>query len=119
MAKNVLIVDDDSAVQQLYTAWFELLGCTTKTAYNGALALDIMEKEKVDLLILDLAMPGTEGEVVLEKMLLNPAWRGIPIVIDTALGPESGRPANIDDRFKGKLRYAFLRRPTSLENIKE
>jgi CheY-like chemotaxis protein len=119
MPKTVLIVDDDYAVQQLYIAWFELLGCATRAAYNGALALEVLSKEKIDLIILDLAMPTAEGEVVLEKMLATPALTQIPVIIDSALGPETGRPARIDERYKGKLRYAFFRRPTSLEKIQE
>ena len=119
MAKTVMIVDDDSGVQNLYGPYFKSKGYDVKAAFDGKEALAILEKEKVDLILLDLAMPELTGEELMERIVKNPEWKDIPIVIESALGPETGRPQKIKKQFTGKLNFVFFQRPSSLEEVNE
>ncbi len=65
---TVLLVDDDVDVLQTLEAAFEPTGCRLFTARNGNRAVDIASSEKVDLLVLDMMLPGRSGFLVLERL---------------------------------------------------
>jgi CheY-like chemotaxis protein len=117
--KKVLIVDDDSAVRGMYVPYFSEKGYDALAASNGKEALDVLKKEKVALIILDLNMPQMSGEEVLAVVADHPAWKGIPIIIDTAVDPASGRMEKIRSAFEGKLSFEFFQRPTSLPELND
>ena len=56
-----------------------------KTAANGQQALDSVDEEKPDLILLDLMMPGIDGFEVIRRLRANPATADIQIVILSAL----------------------------------
>ena len=66
--KKVLLVDDDFDVLQTLQAAFEPTGCTIFTSRNGNKAVDVAQREKIDLMILDMMLPGRSGFLVLEKL---------------------------------------------------
>src|SRR3989442_11862053 len=119
MGKSVRIVDDDESIRELYVTYFANKGYDTIGAADGEEALKILAREKVDLMILDLAMPGLQGEEVMDTMVVHPTWKDIPIIVESALGQETGRPQKLKARFEGKLRFAFFQRPNSLEKLEK
>ena len=80
MANNskILIVDDDVTIGNMVQEALESEGYTALRAYSGTEALMVMEKEKPDLILLDLMLPGLTGEEVLAKTA------GIPVIIMSA-----------------------------------
>ena len=58
---NILLVDDDKNIRKLYKAVLESDGYNVLTAQNGEEALDIMDRECVDLVVLDIMMPKMDG----------------------------------------------------------
>lgn len=82
MHKNsILIVDDEKDIVEvimdvLSTEKYHLI-----SALNGESALKVIEKEKIDLILLDLNMPGIGGYEVCRKIKKNPDTRIIPIII--------------------------------------
>ncbi len=58
---NILLVDDDKNIRKLYKAVLESDGYNVLTAQNGEAALDIMDRECVDLVVLDIMMPKMDG----------------------------------------------------------
>lgn len=59
---NILLVDDDDAVREITAAILEDLGYAVREAASGAAALDSLERSpRVDLLMVDAAMPGMSG----------------------------------------------------------
>lgn len=66
MSKKILIADDDNRVNELLQDIYEMEGYEVLTAYDGEEALAILEKEQVDLLVLDVMMPGLNGWEVLD-----------------------------------------------------
>ena len=65
---RVLIVDDDQVIIKLLRANLQAEGCQTVTAMDGAEALQTIEKELPDLVILDIMMPKVDGFEVLRRL---------------------------------------------------
>lgn len=82
--KKVLVVDDTKSIRMLLTTCLELEGFETVTAKNGQEAIEIFEREKIDLVFLDIKMPELSGTEVLRRI----RSKGIntPVVIMTAFG---------------------------------
>ena len=68
MSKKVAIVEDDQAISQMYRFKFEAEGYEVETAANGKLGLELVEKMKPDIILLDLMMPEMNGDEMLKKM---------------------------------------------------
>jgi DNA-binding response OmpR family regulator len=66
--QNILLVDDDNDILLSLQAAFETTGATLHTAKNGNDAVEVAERVKPDLMILDLMLPGRSGFLVLEKL---------------------------------------------------
>lgn len=88
--QNVLIVDDDPELVELIARMLQSAGTGYHPvkAFGGAEALARLRSEKIDLVLLDLAMPGVDGLQVIREMKGDPALAAIPIVVITAQHPE-------------------------------
>ena len=91
MTARILVVDDIPANVKLLEArllaeYFDVL-----TAENGYDALSICERTQVDLILLDIMMPGIDGFEVCERLKANPRTSHIPAVLVTALDQPSAR----------------------------
>ena len=84
--RTILIVDDDPSLLTLYERMVRSLrpGCHIFAANNGREALDVMERELPNLVLLDLMMPELDGFGVLEAMQAREVTREIPVIILTA-----------------------------------
>jgi len=58
---HILVVDDDRHTRKLFRAILENAGYTVSTASDGAEALDLMDSEHIDLVVLDIMMPNMDG----------------------------------------------------------
>ncbi|MDX2234993.1 MAG: sigma-54 dependent transcriptional regulator [Hyphomonadaceae bacterium] len=84
MAKTILIADDDPAQRRLLQASVERNGFNTKTAEDGRAAVRLAEDDAVDLVLLDLVMPGLTGLEALKEIRLRRP--GLPCIVLTASG---------------------------------
>lgn len=96
MTARVLVVDDIKANVKLLEArlsaeYFEIL-----TAYSGPEALEICERERVDIILLDIMMPGMDGFEVCEILKTSPLTQHIPVVMITALDSPSDRVKGLE-----------------------
>ena len=80
--KRILLVDDDESIQLLYREELTDDGYEVDSAYNGAEALKKFERERPDLVILDIQMPGMNGIEVLRQMKMIDS--SIPVIISSA-----------------------------------
>ncbi|WP_312224030.1 PleD family two-component system response regulator [Rhizobium rhizoryzae] len=108
MTARILVVDDIPANVKLLEArllaeYFDVL-----TAENGFKALEIVANTHVDVILLDIMMPGMDGFEVCERLKANPKTMHIPVVMVTALD----QPA---DRVRGLKAGAddFLTKPVN------
>ncbi|MGH9810662.1 MAG: response regulator, partial [Terriglobia bacterium] len=82
---RILVVDDNASNRDLLSRRLQRQGHTVLQAENGATALALVEKEALDLVLLDLMMPGISGYDVLASLKSNPRFREIPVVMISAL----------------------------------
>jgi DNA-binding response OmpR family regulator len=79
----VLLVDDDTAVAQMYKFRLELDGYLVLTAKDGKTGLLLAERFEPDLVVLDIGLPGTTGLALLETIRANDRLRDTPVLILT------------------------------------
>jgi DNA-binding NtrC family response regulator len=65
---TILIVDDEASVRQSLDAWFRDDGYTVLTAENAAAALSVMQERQVDIILLDIKMPGMDGLALQDRI---------------------------------------------------
>lgn len=85
---KIAIVEDDQAISQMYRFKFEAEGYTVQTAENGKLGLELVEKMKPDIILLDLMMPEMTGDEVLAKMRASDWGKNIKVIILTNMGEQ-------------------------------
>ncbi len=83
---KILIVDDDRYIRDMHTAMIlrQLPEARILHAANGRQGLEIMQREAVDLVLLDLMMPELDGFAVLETMQSQRELRQVPVIVITA-----------------------------------
>jgi DNA-binding response OmpR family regulator len=81
---RILIVDDDPNTLEILRRWLNREGYATVSADNGPACLDALGKEAVDVIVLDVMMPGMDGLQVCERLREHATWRTIPVVLLTA-----------------------------------
>jgi CheY-like chemotaxis protein len=80
---NVLMVEDNPFHREMYTTKFYLAGYSLITAATGEKALEQVAANKIDLILLDLALPGMSGVDVLKKLKADEKTRDIPVIAFT------------------------------------
>ena len=78
--KTILIVDDEPAISQLLTVLLASHGYSTKVAVTGRQALECISPD-IDLILLDMLLPDSEGMQICRQLKTNPTTRDIPIII--------------------------------------
>jgi DNA-binding response OmpR family regulator len=86
MAKRILAVDDDENVLDLVKAILVQNGFDVVTAGGAKAALDMLEREAVDLMLLDVVMPEMDGFELCRRTKANPRFKDLPVVFLTARG---------------------------------
>lgn len=109
MVKNIMIVEDDDELQMLYGLYLQGESYGILRAFNGKQALDILSREKPDLIVLDMIMPEMDGEAFLEAIKQRSDVLTIPIII-----------ASVNDKIPEKYLKmakvrAVLKKPFSIE----
>lgn len=104
MAK-ILIVDDDVEIQELLTFTLQNEGYEVVVVDNGSMVKDMVYKEKPDLVVLDVMLPGITGYEVLEKLRGDSVTSLIPVIMLTSLSQTKDRITGIKlgaDEYLGK-----------------
>ena len=83
MAQRVLVVDDDRELQQLVEFALRQEGYEVRQALDAYAGLEIIEQEKVDLVLVDVMMPGMDGLEMLSR--LRGFNKDLPVIVMTAL----------------------------------
>ena len=84
-SKKILVVDDEPRNVKILQIHLNARGYAVYTAADGLQALDIVEKEMPDLILLDINMPRMDGFEVVKRIRSNETTEFIPIVMITAL----------------------------------
>ncbi len=81
---RILVVDDTQADRKLMRRILESVGHIVEEAEGGQQAIEKLDRQSYDLVILDLMMPQVDGATVLTRIKENPATRHVPVIIVTA-----------------------------------
>jgi signal transduction histidine kinase/CheY-like chemotaxis protein len=102
---SVLVVDDDEDSRQVVSAYLEAHHATVQAVASAADALDVLQRESVDVLLADVAMPGEDGYSLIRKLRALPTSQAamIPAAALTAFAREEDRVAALDAGFQMHL----------------
>lgn len=91
VAKRILCVDDEPEMVELLRLILGRRGYEIVGAHSGQEALETLEHESVDLILLDLMMPGMDGWEVVRRLRANEATASIPVIVVTAKSQQVDR----------------------------
>jgi putative two-component system response regulator len=89
--KTVLIADDQVALRQLLRATLSRIGLRVIEAANGSDALALVQRERPDLVLMDVGMPEMDGLEVCRALKADPGTAEIPVFILTARAQQAER----------------------------
>jgi DNA-binding response OmpR family regulator len=90
---NVLVVDDEPIVREVVVRYLERDGYRTLEAGDGARARELLERESLDLVVLDVMLPGTDGLTLCRWIR---ARGDLPVILLTARGEEADRIVGLE-----------------------
>jgi two-component system KDP operon response regulator KdpE len=93
MPQRVLVVDDDSQMLRAVTNALSARGYDVLTAATGERALSLAADEELDLVLLDLGLPGIEGHQVIERLR---AWTELPVIVISVRDSQEEKVAALD-----------------------
>jgi class 3 adenylate cyclase len=82
---RLLVADDNKVNRLLLGRSLEVLGHRVAMAENGRVALEMLRRERYDLLLLDMEMPEMTGFEVLEQMVADTQLRDLPVIVTSSL----------------------------------
>lgn len=91
--KNLLIIDDDAEIVELLKSFFERQGICVSTGASGEDMWKVLQQSKIDLIILDVMLPGSDGITLCRELR---AQSDIPIIMLTALDGETDRVVGLE-----------------------
>lgn len=86
-----MIVDDSETNLVLLEAVLKDKGYVVQTARSAVTAMEMLNTDKPDLILLDLLMPGINGKEMLKKMKSNDRLRNIPVIVVSAVADRKTR----------------------------
>jgi two-component system, OmpR family, KDP operon response regulator KdpE len=121
---KILAVDDEPQILRAVRTSLAARGHEVLTAPNGETALDMLSSSEVDLVILDLGLPGIDGVEVIRRLR---AWSAVPVIVLSVRDAQSDKVAALDagaddyitkpfgmDELQARMR-AVLRRSVPVE----
>src|ERR687896_430895 len=93
MSDRVLVVDDDAQMLKAVTNALSARGYDVLTAGNGESALSLIAEEDLDLLLLDLGLPGLQGRDVIQRLR---SWSELPVIVISVRESQEEKVAALD-----------------------
>jgi two-component system KDP operon response regulator KdpE len=109
---KILVVDDDPDLVRALRLRLRANDYDIATASDGYSAISSAQKERPDLIILDLGLPVGDGYVVLDRLQASNQLSGIPVIILTARDPQ-----NNEDRALKAGAAAFFQKPVDNDEL--
>ncbi|MBU2548733.1 MAG: response regulator [Proteobacteria bacterium] len=85
MPKKILVLDDDPHIVSYLQSLFSDNGYETCSASGGEEGLDVLKRERPDLITLDLDMPGDAGPMFYRKMSREDEFKDLPVIVISGL----------------------------------
>jgi len=84
--KRILIAEDDKFIASAYKLKLAKMGFDVTVVADGQEAVDWLNKELPDLILMDLVMPRKDGFTALQEIKANDKWKNIPVIVASNLG---------------------------------
>jgi CheY-like chemotaxis protein len=108
--EKIMIVDDDEDLQTLYGLYLRGQDYRIVQAMNGREALDLIDRERPDIIVLDMIMPVMDGEEFFVKLRTEKNITDIPVII-----------ASINEKIPRQMLdlgiYSTLRKPFTIDKL--
>jgi CheY-like chemotaxis protein len=114
MTDTILIVDDDSAVREIFSIYLERAGYRILTTPGGIECLEMLKTQSPDLILLDLMMEPMDGWETLLAIRHNPSFHYVPVIIITGK-----QPVQEEILQYGVLIEDFIVKPVEFKRIAE
>lgn len=92
---RILVVEDDSSLATLYQSALAFAGFDVAVAGDGLAALEGIDEDHPDLVVLDLQLPQIDGGTILREVAATPDTRDIPIIVVTGSDANGLPPASV------------------------
>ena len=89
--KNILLVEDNEVNRRLAGFLLRSHGYQVREATSGAAAFEMVEKERPDLIVMDIQLPGMDGLEITKKLKEQPATADIPVIAVTSYAMKGDR----------------------------
>lgn len=116
---NVLIVEDDSFLANIYKTKFEMEGFKINVSENGEVALVDVKKKKPAIILLDILLPKLDGFAVLSKLKEDKDTKDIPVILLTNLGQKDDVQKGLDMGAVDYLIKAHFKPSEVVEKVKK
>ncbi len=113
-----LVVEDDKDTAEMMARMIEKAGWDVDTAENGQVALELIEKDAPDVILLDLMMPVMDGFKFLEELRKNRGWQEIPVIVVTAKELTGDERDLLNGRVKKIIQKGAYSRDDLLREVK-
>ena len=94
--EKIAVVEDDAAIRRVLALALKSAGYRVETADAGDVGLDLVQRTRPDLVLLDLMLPGLDGLTVCRRLRQAPETAAMPIIMLTAKGEERDVVAGLD-----------------------
>lgn len=83
---KILLVEDDTFISGMYQTKLSMLGYVVRVALDGEAGWTELQKEKPDLVLLDIVLPKKDGFEILSDIRANETLKNVPVILLTNLG---------------------------------
>lgn len=111
MAKKILVVDDEIDIAKVTSVRLKKCGYDITNAFSGEEALDFLQKNHFDLVLVNILLPGMPGYEVCKTIKSNDTLKNIPVVFFTATA------SNIDEAVKEFGANDYIVKPLEIDNL--
>jgi CheY-like chemotaxis protein len=119
MSKKIMIVEDEKAFHDLYTIMFEGKGYDIIYAYDGDEAMEKLEKDKPDIIILDMLLDMVTGDTFFLYLKGMPEYADIPVLIVSALSEKQYKNLKEIDPSLVYIEKSYLTKERLLEEVEK
>jgi two-component system OmpR family response regulator len=94
--ETILVVDDDLEIRELLKTYLERNGYRATTAANGHSMWAVLDKNRIDLIVLDLMLPDEDGLTLCRNLRAHATLSQLPVIMLTARGEETDRIVGLE-----------------------
>jgi signal transduction histidine kinase/DNA-binding response OmpR family regulator len=116
---TALVVEDDEKTRLMLARMVEKEGWIVTEADNGKTALDRLRYFNPDIILLDLMMPEMNGFQFLNELRRNPRWRGIPVIVVTAIDLSKEEREQLSQQVQQIVQKGAYSRDQLLSEVRE